>query len=146
MQAFIAIQVLATMLAAATAADSVRGVRQLKQVTKFPQIKLAPRNMIPDSNGVTFAIGIASVVLHYDQYSTPQRKVCIQTNVMGFCPRSLHIQKGSIKHNGADKVDFSEDLKKGDPIFSGCRAVDTSVFNDMKSHPVRQRRPLSTSV
>ena len=146
MQAFIAIQVLATMLAAATAADSVRGVRQLKQVTNFRQIKLAPRNMIPDSNGVTFAIGIASVQLDYDQYRTPQRKVCIQTNVMGFCPRSLHIQKGSIKNNGDDKVDFSKLLKEGEQIFSGCREVPASVFNDMKSHPVRHRRPLSTSV
>ena len=146
MKAFTAIKLLTTLLAAATAADSVRGVRQLRQVTNFRQIKLAARNMLPDSNGVPFAIGIASVQLNYDQYRTPQRKVCIQTNVMGFCPRSLHIKKGTIKQNGMDEVDFSGSLKKGDPIFSGCVGVPSAVFNDIKSHPVRHRRPLSYSV
>ena len=156
MKAFIAIQVLATMLAAATAADSVRGARQLdndatvevaaqaavtKKITYYRNIKLSPENMIPQSDGVPKATGIATVKMDYNLNRTPQRKVCVDITVVGFTPRSLHIQRGSIKSTGSDVVDFSPKLDEDNPIFSGCITPKLADWNAIKANPVRRHRP-----
>ena len=162
MKAFVAIQLLATMLAAATAADSVRDARGLKKgssskdtpgttgappsppsmkkITYYSGIKLSPENMIPQSDGVPRATGIAKVKMDYDPNRSPQRKVCITIDVVGFTPRSLHIQKGSIKSTGPDILDFSDKLTD-DPSFSGCVPATTAEWKAIKANPVRRRRP-----
>lgn len=161
MKVFATIPLLATLLATATA-DSVRGARELKEHTgsgdaattkppqrevpvsastvtswKFPQVKLTQANVKFPSIGVPYGAGIAAVQLYYDSAAVlaNRRKVCIQTNVLGFIPGQLKIYRATITASGsAPYVDFNSLLKDDSPTFSGCRYVNTTTFNDMKDN------------
>ena len=167
MKAFIAIQLLVTLLAAAVAADSVRGARELKgghsgdatttaspndsvvesstratsskKITEFRQVELSYKNMKPASNGIPYGIGIANVKLVDDLYAKPRYQICITNNVVGFAPTQLHITKGHIVESGEEEVDFTNKLKAGDPICTNCCVgVSQTKFNDIKANPVRR--------
>ena len=149
MKAFIAIQLLVALLAAAVAADSVRGARELtsstKKITTFSNIKLTGQNEIAPFEGVDYASGTATVKLDYDSSRSPKWKVCIASTIHGFIPGLLHIHQAEITANGNVRVDFSS-LLKDDASFSGCRAVNEALYNDMKNNPVSQFRSVSTII
>lgn len=151
MKAFIATQLLA-MLAAATAADSVRGARELAAekavaataITTFSKIKLAGSNAIAPFEGVESATGTADVKLDYNSLRTSGKWiVCINTTINGFTPGLLQIRKAKINANGNVKVDFSKQPIDEDPTFSGCVNTTELVYNDMRDNPVRQIRAAS---
>lgn len=179
MKAFIAIQLLAILLAAATAYDTMDDTRHVekdgaskdvtaassaskdvtapfattaatwmgnsKKITNFRQVKLTPRNMIPESNGVPYAIGIAAVQLDYDPSRMNKWRVCIQANVIGFMPDGIHINSGKITENGMAEVDFTDSLND-DTVFDDCVTADQALFIDIRDHPVRGRWSLPTII
>ena len=153
MKAFIAIQLLVTLLATATAADSVRGVRQLATAppTKtssntFSRIRLTGSNEIAPFEGVDYVSGTADVKLSYNSSRSPKWRVCLNTTILDFTPGLLHIHKGKITVNGAVRVNFSLPSANGDDnfSFSRCVPVDELLYNDMRDNPVSQFRAVST--
>ena len=141
MKTFAKIPLLATLLATATATS--------KQIAEFPQINLTPNNEKSPFIGFPNATGVASVQLHYDPAAVTgrKRKICIQTNIVGFVPRKLKIYKAKMTRNGAAPyVDFSNLLSSDRPTFTGCRFVNQTTFHDIRENSVSRRRPSLSAI